>query len=125
MQMNDLIADTQKAIAEYEQAADLLRGVILGQGFVIRCQGVFVAFDFDAAGLVKNPRPSQPHQATRFTRADAALVAATVKNGNGAAGEIVHVREAIDAVLTNQRDLLAVLLAHEDSTAEQQLNLAK
>lgn len=123
MQMNDLIADTKRAIAEYEQAAELVRGVILGQGFVVRCEGVYVSFDIDAAGLVKNPRPSQPHQATRFTRADAALVAATVKNGSGTAGEIVHVRDAIDAVLANQRDLLAVLQAHENQAAGQSFDL--
>lgn len=30
MQMNDLIANTEKAIASYELAANLLKGVILG-----------------------------------------------------------------------------------------------
>ena len=123
MQMNDLIADTQTAIAEYEQAGQALQGVILGQGFVVRCEGLYLTFDVDQTGRVSNPQPSQPHRARRFTRADATTVAACIKNGNGAAGEVVHVRQAIAESLEGQRFLLSRLQEHNINTTPEQYSI--
>lgn len=119
MEMTTMIQQTKDAIAEYEVAAGMLRGVILGQGFVVKCDGVFLTFDIDALRRVHNPRPSQPHRAVRFTRADAWQIAGSIKNGNGSAGEVVHVRLAVDEALANQCALLAMLEAHQQRIAEQ------
>ena len=123
MQMNDLIADTQTAIADYEQAGQALQGVILGQGFVVRCEGLYLTFDVDQAGRVSNPQPSQPHRARRFTRADATTVAACIKNGNGVAGEVVHVRQAVAEALEGQRFLLSRLQEHNINTTSEQYSI--
>lgn len=113
MEMTQLIQDTKDAIAEYQAAGAALRSVILGQGFVVRCQGVCLSFDIGAARAVSDPRPSQPHRATRFTRGDAEAVAASVKNGNGEAGQALHVRLAVEDALEQQKILLATLEAHQ------------
>lgn len=91
----------------------------------MKCEGVFLTFDTDARGQVKNPRPSQPHLAMRFTRADASLVAAAIKNGNGTAGTVLHVRDAIEEALAAQRDLHSLLKSHQDCAAQQRFDMAK
>lgn len=115
---NKMLQQTKDAITSYELAAESLQGVLLGQGYIVRCQGLPLAFDIKA-GVVSNPRTSQPQTATRFTLDDAARVAADVKNGNGTAGEVVHVRHAIVDSLVEQRELLALLEAHSKTTSKQ------
>jgi hypothetical protein len=115
----DMLTSTRNAITSYELAAKSLQGVLLGQGFVVRCQGLCLAFDIDA-GVVLNPQFSQPQMATRFSKDDAVRVADEVKNGNGIAGEAVHVRDAIADALVEQRELLALLEDHSNTTSNQQ-----
>lgn len=114
MNMNDwtnMIEQTREAIARYRRAGDALRGVMLGQGYVVVCQGLPLAFDIED-GVVKNPRPSEPQKATRFTLEDAAQVAKEVKNGNGTPGEVMHVRHAIVDAILEQQALLTTLEEH-------------
>ena len=106
MSVQEMMQTLRTAITGYELAAEQLDGVILGQGFVVRCQGVFLEFDVDGAGLVTNPRSTRPQLATRFTRSDATRIAATVRNGNDMAGEVVHVRDAVAQELRATRLLL-------------------
>jgi hypothetical protein len=113
MSVQEMMQNLRTAITGYEMAAEQLDGVILGQGFVVRCQGVYLAFDIDGAGLVTNPRPSRPQMATRFTRSDASRIAATVRNGADAAGEVVHVRDAVAQELRVTRELLEQLQERE------------
>ena len=84
---------------------------------------VYLTFDVDQTGRVSNPQPSQPHRARRFTRADATTVAACIKNGNGAAGEVVHVRQAIAESLEGQRFLLSRLQEHNINTTPEQYSI--
>lgn len=122
MKMNEftkMIAETREVIAEYERAADGLRNVLLGQGYIVCCQGLPLAFDIERR-RVSNPRTCAPHLATRFTLDDAANVARDVKNGNDAPGEVVHVRHAIAHCLVEQRELLAQLESHVSKTTSKQ-----
>ena len=123
MQVTDLIADAKTAMLEYQAAADVLKGVILGQAFVLRCGAMCLAFDIDREGRLSNPRAAHPHQAHRFTRMAAARLAPSIKNGNGTPAEAVHVRTAIADALEAQRALLASLEAHA-SRATHQFDLA-
>lgn len=119
MNMNDwsnMIEQTREAIATYQRAGEALRGVMLGQGYVVVCQGLPLAFDIEA-GMVKNPRPSEPQKATRFTLDDAARVAKEVKNGNGTQGEVMHVRHAIVDAILEQQSLLSLLESHTKKAA--------
>ena len=113
---NETIANTKNAITSYELAAQSLQRALLGQGYIVRCQGLCLAFDIDA-GRVSNPRTSQPQMATRFSQRDAEAVAADVKNGNGTPGEAVHVSQAIADALAEQRELLALLEEHTKTTS--------
>lgn len=112
MSVQEMMQGLRTAITGYELAAEQLDGVILGQGFVVRCQGVYLEFDVDA-GVVTNPRPTRPQMATRFTRSDASRIAATVTNGNQVAGEVVHVRDAVAQELRVTRELLEQLQERE------------
>lgn len=85
--------------------------MLLGEGYVVLCQGLPLAFDIEH-GVVTNPRVTAPQKATRFTLDDAARVAVQVKNGNGTHGEVVHVRHAVATALVGQRELLALLEAN-------------
>lgn len=119
MNMNDwinMIEETRQAIARYERAGEALRGVVLEQGYVVVCQGLTLAFDIED-GVAMNPRTADPQKATRFTLEDAALVAKLVKNGNGTAGEVVHVRHAIVDAILEQKELLAMLEAHTNKAS--------
>lgn len=114
-----MLQQTKNAITSYELAAESLRGVLLGQGYIVQCQGIPLAFEIHN-GVVSKPTTAQPQMATRFTLDDAAIVAAQVKNGNGTTGEVVHVRHAIASALFEQRELLALLQAHTETTSVQQ-----
>lgn len=116
---NATLQATRNTIASYQLVADSLRGVLLGQGFIVLCQDIPLAFDIED-GCAVRPRSSQPQTATRFTRENAELVAAGVQNGNGMAGEVMHVRDAIEAALAEQRDLLALLEDHTNTASNQQ-----
>lgn len=106
---NDMLEKTRAAITGYELALDSLADATLLQPYVIRCQELPLAFDLVEVEPL-NPRPVPPQLATRFTLKDAERIARQVRNGNGAEGEVVHVRHAIAAALANQRELLALLV---------------
>lgn len=114
-----MLQQTQNAITSYELAAESLQGVLLGHPYVVQVEGIPLAFEIEN-GVVTKPSTSQPQLATRFTLEDAAIVAAQVKNGNGTAGEVVHVRHAIASAIAGQRELLALLEAHTNTTSDQQ-----
>jgi hypothetical protein len=106
---NNMLEKTRAAITGYEKALEGLAGASLMQPYVICIEGVWLVFDFVEVPPL-NPRPVPPQLATRFTLDDAAWIARQVRNGNGAQGEVVHVRHAIATALANQRELLALLL---------------
>jgi hypothetical protein len=115
---NNMLQQTKNAITSYELAAESLQGVLLGQGYIVVCQGLPLTFDIKN-GQANNPRTSQPHMAVRFSLRDATAIAAEVKNGNGIAGEAVHVGDAIADALVEQRELLALLEANSNTTSNQ------
>jgi len=106
---NNMLEKTRAAITGYEKALEGLAGASLMQPYVICIEGVWLVFDLVEVPPL-NPRPVPPQLATRFTLDDAAWIARQVRNGNGAQGEVVHVRHAIATALANQRELLALLL---------------
>lgn len=110
---NNMLEQTRATITGYEMALDSLADATLLQPYVIRCQGIPLAFDLVEVEPL-NPRPVPPQLATRFTLQDAARIAPQVKNGNHAQGEVVHVRHAIATALADQRELLALLLEHTE-----------
>lgn len=124
MNIAELIESTKAALVEYQAAADRLQGVIFGQGFIVRCDGLCLAFDIDADRRVSKPKSAAAYRATRFTRADAARVAATVKNGHGTVGEAIHVRDAIAQEIDEQSRLLKTLQAHQAKTEGQAVEVA-
>jgi hypothetical protein len=109
---NDMLQSTRAAIVEYELEAAHLDVTVMAERFVVQVEGLPLAFDFED-GCAVNPRPVKPHLATRFGRINAARVAAKVRNGNGAVGMVVDVRQAVQEALGNRRDLLAALLEAE------------
>lgn len=117
MEIQELIADTRAAIAEYEKAAAALAGLELVAGYIVKCQGVYLTFSINSQGQVYQPQMCQPHKARSFTRRDAQRVAHSVWNGNQAAGEVIHVRDAIAEALAGQRSLLTLALNREKATS--------
>ena len=111
MNVREIMQALRTSITGYEMAAEQLQGVILGQGFVVRCQGVYLEFDLEGtvATIATNPRAARPNLATRFTRSDATHLAASVSNGNQVAGEVVHVRDAIAQEIQGLQQLLEQL----------------
>ena len=107
--MKDLMQETKEAIADYEKAAAALDNMDLVGGYVIRCQNVYLTFDVSPEGEVFNPRPCRPHLARSVTWLQAKAIAASVKNGNQACGEVVHVRQAVAEVLDAYRAVLGTL----------------
>jgi hypothetical protein len=110
---NNMLEQTRAAIAGYEMALDSMGYTPMLKPYVIRCENIPLAFDLVEVEPL-NPRPVPPQLATRFTLQDAAWIAPQVKNGNGAQGEVVHVRHAIATALANQRELLALLLENAE-----------
>jgi len=106
---NNMLEQTRAAITGYEMALEGLADATLLQPYVIRIEGLCLAFDLVEVEPL-NPRPASPQLATRFTLDDAARIARQVRNGNDAQGEVVHVRHAIATALANQRELLALLI---------------
>lgn len=113
MTLLNMIADAKDAIAEYERAQRGLANTLLGAGYIVQCEGVYLTFDVDQAGNVSNPRHCHPHRARSFSRENADMLAGVVFNGNGQAGEAIHVRDAVDQALDAQRAVLETMLAFQ------------
>ncbi len=100
----DFIAQQDAAITDYEQQLDRLSNVLLGQGWVIRCAGLTLTFDVDAATrVVSNPRVCPIGKCLRMTEQDARRIAATTKNGAGQTAEAVHVVQALEELIAEAR----------------------
>lgn len=80
--------------ARLEQARAKLDGVLLGEGWVVACEGVYLSFTI-TNGLVSDPRHTTPDQCMRFTRRDAERIAASVRNGRNTRGEALHILDAL------------------------------
>lgn len=105
----DTRAEIRAWISELEKAQRSLEGVLLPQGYIVECEGLYLSFDVDEDGRVENPRPSAPHQCRRFGRQEAEAFASNIRNGNGTTGTAVHVVDAIALQLSILRELLAEL----------------
>jgi len=89
-----------------------LQNVLLGCGYVVRCDGVCLTFDVDAKTRVaSNPRVTSASRAHRFTQRDAETLAAVTKNGAGKVAEAVHIVDAVRQELDGIRKNIAALEA--------------
>lgn len=112
--MEEIRQTITEAIAGYERAAAALENVLLGQSFIVCCEGIYLAFDIDPQTReVSKPRSTRPQLATRFTKGDAERVAQSVFNGHGQKGQAVNVADAIRTALAENRKLLAAIEANQ------------
>lgn len=110
----DLIAQANERIAEDKKALESLRNVLLGQGFIVVSHiGVALSFEFDAeTSKVHSPTTAGcANKATRFTKADAERIAASVLDGKGDHGRAVHVVQAIRDSIADQERLIDMIRA--------------
>lgn len=104
------IAQFQADRAGLVEALDMLQGVLLGQGHVVRCGGLTLGFDVDpTTKIASNPRTVPLLRAPRYTREDARTLAAATRNGNGEQGEAVHIKDAIAQAIAELDRILAAL----------------
>jgi hypothetical protein len=94
---------------ELEAAQNMLKGVILGQGFiVVNDAGLALSYEIDGDKRAQAVRlAGGAHRATRFTEQDANRLATATIDGHGNCGRAIHVTRAIreemgrlDAVMT-------------------------
>lgn len=98
------LATLEAAIGELERARVGLSNILLGEGYIVRVQGVCVDYAIDpTTRKVTTDGTGQPHRVRRFTKADAEHLAAITLNGNKVAGEAVHVRHAVEQSLEELR----------------------
>lgn len=100
-----LAADRTTLVEQLDQ----LDNVLIGQAYVVRCQGLTLGFDFDATRTVTGTRTVPLTKAPRFTRRDAETLAQAVRNGNNQPGEAVHIVVALRNAITEVDRLLAAL----------------
>lgn len=111
------IAARQEVIAQFQadraalvEQLDRLQGVILGHGFVVRCEGLTLSFTVDPVTKVATAPVTCPlTRAPRYTREDARTLAAAVANGNGTKGEAVHIKDALAQAIAELDSLIASL----------------
>lgn len=110
MDKQQLAAQLQTDRAALVQQLSSLQGVLLGHGYVVRCQGLTLAFDVNQVTKVASaPRTCPLRSAPRYTKQDAETLAAAVKNGNGARGQAVHIVDALKEAIAELDNLLAQL----------------
>lgn len=82
--------------AELVEQLDRLQNVILGNGYVVRCEGLTLGFTVDPATLVASAPVTVPlRKAPRYTKGDAMTLAAATRNGNGTQAQAVHIKDAL------------------------------
>lgn len=96
---------------ELKAARESLRGVLMGQGYIVIVQGVALKFDL-VNKSVSNPQPTSPHLATRFSFEDACKLAREVKNGNDESGQAIHVNTALDQFILEHTQLVELMKKH-------------
>jgi hypothetical protein len=94
--------------AELVKAAEGLRNVLLGEGFIVECDGIWLTFDV-VGGYAENPRNCRPENCMRFTREVASMLSHGVVNGRGTKGRPVHVRDAVEQALLQTREVIAMV----------------
>lgn len=113
--IDTVIAQFEANIAELERGLSSVSNCLLGAGFIVVIQDIAITYDIEtdqATGESRavNARPCMaPHMACRFSRRDAEQMAETTRNGNGATGKAVHVREAVETDLIEARRLLEMV----------------
>lgn len=107
-----VIAELSVSRNELVAALDSLSNALLGQGFVV-VSGAGIALKFKVDGQqVFNPvTAGGPHLATRFTKADAENVAASVVDGRGDHGKAVHVCVALKEAIAETDRVIAMIEA--------------
>lgn len=109
MDKQQMIEQLTEDRAELSAARERLSGVLLGNGYVVRCQGLTLTFTVDPQGNASAPKTCPLLRAPRYTKRDAETLAAATKNGNGAQGEAVHIMDALDYSIAEVDRLLGVL----------------
>lgn len=109
----EVIALLEGSRTEMEALASRLEGALLGAGWVVRNQGVYLAFDIRDL-TVEGVTSCRLTEAPRFTEANAKILAAAVRNGNNVAGEAVHIKQALREEISQ---LSALLLTHRAAQA--------
>jgi hypothetical protein len=98
------------SIKDEEDALERLSNTLLGAGYIVECEGVYLTFTVEN-GKAFNPVHCAPHRCMRFTQADAERVAAQVKNGRGTRGRAVHVVQALRESIDKTRECLKFIQA--------------
>ena len=105
------INDQINYLNELKSARERLRGVLLGEGYIVIIEGVPLKFDI-VNKSVSNPQPSSPHAATRFTFTDACRIAREIHNGNDEIGQAMHVNTALDQFIIQHTQLIELMQKH-------------
>lgn len=85
---------------------------LVGQAYVVRCEGITLCFDVDpATRVVSNPRSVALLSAPRYSKESAEMLAKECTNGNGVQAVAVHVMDAIDQEVAELDRVLTALKA--------------
>lgn len=90
----DFVADADKQIARLESELASLSNVLLGQGWIVRNEGVHIKFEMKD-NVCGAPSVCPVWSATRFSEGDAKRVAAVTFNGRNNPAEAVHITTAL------------------------------
>lgn len=104
-----MVLTAVEMVRAYETALARLECMDLVTPYLVECDGIPVTFDVDDAGYVSTVRPCAPHLARSFTREDADRLAGVVQNGDGTAGSVVHVKDAVAKALDAERAVVEAL----------------
>ena len=88
----DQMTARRSALLQFRLA---LGNVTLKQEFIVECEGIPLSFTV-TNNRANDPRPTQPEEATRFSRRDAQNVATQVINGHGTKATAIRLHDALD-----------------------------
>lgn len=110
MDKQQMIEQLTEDRAKLVTARERLSGVLLGNGYVVRCEGLTLSFTVDPVTKVASaPKTCPLLRAPRYTKQDAQTLAAATKNGMGTQAEAVHILDALDYSVAEVERLLGIL----------------
>ncbi|WVR18131.1 hypothetical protein JXVLWARM_CDS_0080 [Burkholderia phage Bm1] len=108
-----VIAQFDQQRAELREALYAIEDGRMSGGWIVRsAANIALTFTITPNGRVTDPKMAGgPHKAHRFTARDARRVAADVVDGAGAAGNHVHVKQAVQDEIDNLTKIIQQLEA--------------